>query len=66
MPSLSVDWNNKDAVVAYAKELAKDMAGKGLTVYKNKTRPNYNIMHTQNEPTLLDKTSCTVVHRTGG
>lgn len=37
----TIDWCNKDSVIAYAKSL-----GAGMTVYKHPDRPNYNITHT--------------------
>jgi hypothetical protein len=36
-----MDWENKDAVIAYAERL-----GSGQTVFKHPDRPNYNITHT--------------------
>lgn len=37
------DWCDRDKVMAYAKTL-----GTGLTVFRNRERPNYNIAHTEN------------------
>jgi hypothetical protein len=35
-----INWTNKEAVIAYAKKL-----GPGQLVYKDPSRPNFNIMH---------------------
>lgn len=38
------DWTSLKSVIAYAETL-----GKGQSVVKYESRPNYNIMHTENE-----------------
>lgn len=35
-----INWNDKTAVIAYANKL-----GPGMLVYKDPSRPNYNITH---------------------
>jgi hypothetical protein len=37
-----IDWENKDAVIEYARKL-----GRGMTVFKSPHRSNYNICHTE-------------------
>lgn len=52
-----VNWNNKDEVIAAAKQY-----GPGMTVIKRLGRANYNIIHTSREADRL--LGAKVIHRT--
>ena len=53
-----INWCDLEEVKAFA-----DMMGKGMSVVKHKSRPNYNITHTERRD-LWDVPDCTVLYTT--